>query len=129
MKIGFVTVLAAAALGLASCAHTTEQTASLSEQEIHAELAAISEKLSDIRSFDREDRYRNGNHLLMQTMIRRSLDYGNPETYASMGRLQPELVSVSYPKTKVERLLKRQAQLQKQMADLQRATTGEPPAT
>lgn len=114
MKTVFFYLLIAAGLALGACTHTTDQTAALSVDEIHAELAVISRQLNSIAESSAEDFRQDRIQSRTLAFMRRAT--ASSGYMSSPVVISPQPPSHTYPVTKVRSLLSRRDELSAQLA-------------
>ena len=119
MRLAIVSLWAAGALTLGACSHMTtaaSQSAapvtSLSETELRAELVAVSQELDLVGSRTRESMERENSQRRMAMMASRHADS------SVVGPLEPQMIPLTPPYVKIERLLKRRDQLRAQLTKI-----------
>lgn len=117
MKLVVVSICAAVAVTLGACSHMTDTAslpaapvASLTADEIRAELVDVSEELDLVRSLSREAIARENNQRRMAMLASRHSDS------SVVGPLEPQVIPVTPPYVKIERLLRRRDELRAQLA-------------
>lgn len=112
MKSAVVYVLVAAALALSACAHAPADTASLTPDQMRAELAAVSKEIGEINTASREDYRLERVEARMTSFAQRA----DPTFNASPTEYRRKLVTTTVPYTRLRALNERRDRLLAQLA-------------
>jgi hypothetical protein len=123
MKPVMISALAAAALMLGACTHMAGDTAALSPDQIHAELASISKALADVAVMSKEDQRRmtaqnKASAMALGLIGRGAGSDGYGRKFEGPIAVMP--VNTARPLDKRERLLQRQIELRAALAAVTR---------
>lgn len=124
MKLVLIPICAALAVTVGACSHADHASsrlstpvASLTEAEIRAELAAVSRELDLVGAWTRESLERENSQRRMAMLASRHSDS------SVVAPLEPQMIPVTPPYVKIERLRKRQDQLRAQLTKMTRPLT------
>ena len=119
MKSALISLAAATALTLGACAHTADDTAALSADQLRAELAEVTKELAEVNAMAQEDQRRATAQNRASSM---ALGVGGRAAGSDLygrsfeGPMEVRPVNASRRLVKQERLVERYKQLRAQLA-------------